>query len=606
VKSPENSQKLIKSRQLIFIRRENRFFDIFPNLQKRMIISWLSFLLLEVYGSRHPKNTIQFLDQGNIYDHRVKQERLRKLIIRQGDVISRTTRYQPSYLNTMEQIQKDIAELLEWRKTADLAVVQSEFEKKIAAQDARISRLIRSRRRGRRQRRHKRKSAEPSRRRRDVSARRLARRSENRALEHQVEDQGKKIRMLEEEIQNMKKVELQNQVLMNKIEELAETVAYNKEDVENIKTETAELFQANYYINETIQDLTNQSPQILLQNQTSEIENDGNYTLKWELQIMQSRLVDLEEKVNNTAPNVDDSLLNKLDVLEQQVIENTARNEETILNSAKIRRLSETQRLQQKSITRKIDKKLVNKKLGSLWPLKSKFTEQKTYFLRELANLKELVDNLDRKRQSEDRALPGLPRSAPTYSLTPDDPNDPREPPVTRSEIKSEIQAAFKDINETVADTTMVLDQMKDFQDQELAKLDTKLWDNEESILKLNSTIDHAINRIEDITSTVNGFTESLDNFGKLYKSIRDDVEIFMVNSTANMRAFDTTVDLSIDLLDRMGSFNEEIMERVSYMEDKYLDSLVSNDDYSSDNSKISDSSSSLTNDYNLPADLIA
>ena len=55
-----------------------------------------------------------------------------------------------------------------------------------------------------------------------------------------------------------------------------------------------------------------------------------------------------------------------------------------------------------------------------------------------------------------------------------------------------------------------------------------------------------------------------------------------MVNSTANMRAFDTTVDLSIDLLDRMGSFNEEIMERVSYMEDKYLDSLASNDDYSS------------------------
>ena len=52
MKSPENSQKLIKSRQLIFIRRENRFFDIFPNLQKRMIISWLSFLLLEVYGSR--------------------------------------------------------------------------------------------------------------------------------------------------------------------------------------------------------------------------------------------------------------------------------------------------------------------------------------------------------------------------------------------------------------------------------------------------------------------------------------------------------------------------------------------------------------------------
>ena len=55
-----------------------------------------------------------------------------------------------------------------------------------------------------------------------------------------------------------------------------------------------------------------------------------------------------------------------------------------------------------------------------------------------------------------------------------------------------------------------------------------------------------------------------------------------MVNSTANMRAFDTTVDLSIDLLDRMGSFNEEIMERVAFMEDKYLDLSSVSDDYSS------------------------
>ena len=45
-----------------------------------------------------------------------------------------------------------------------------------------------------------------------------------------------------------------------------------------------------------------------------------------------------------------------------------------------------------------------------------------------------------------------------------------------------------------------------------------------------------------------------------------------MVNSTANMRSFDTTVDLSIDLLDRMGTFNEEIMGRVAELEDKYFD----------------------------------
>ena len=40
-----------------------------------------------------PKNPLKFMDQGNLYDHRIKQERLRKLIVRQGDVISRTARY---------------------------------------------------------------------------------------------------------------------------------------------------------------------------------------------------------------------------------------------------------------------------------------------------------------------------------------------------------------------------------------------------------------------------------------------------------------------------------------------------------------------------------
>ena len=43
--------------------------------------------------------------------------------------------------------------------------------------------------------------------------------------------------------------------------------------------ETAELFQANYYMNETIQDLANQSPQIILQNQTGNENDNGNYTL---------------------------------------------------------------------------------------------------------------------------------------------------------------------------------------------------------------------------------------------------------------------------------------------------------------------------------------
>ena len=55
-----------------------------------------------------------------------------------------------------------------------------------------------------------------------------------------------------------------------------------------------------------------------------------------------------------------------------------------------------------------------------------------------------------------------------------------------------------------------------------------------------------------------------------------------MVNSTANMRSFDTTVDLSIDLLDRMGSFNEEIVDRVTNLEEKYLSDAYASSDYTS------------------------
>lgn len=68
-----------------------------------MIEKFLIFLLVGgTFGRRSehgfgPRNTIKFMDQGNLYDHRVKQDRLRKLIVQQGNVISRTARYESRY-----------------------------------------------------------------------------------------------------------------------------------------------------------------------------------------------------------------------------------------------------------------------------------------------------------------------------------------------------------------------------------------------------------------------------------------------------------------------------------------------------------------------------
>ena len=37
-----------------------------------------------------------------------------------------------------------------------------------------------------------------------------------------------------------------------------------------------------------------------------------------------------------------------------------------------------------------------------------------------------------------------------------------------------------------------------------------------------------------------------------MYKKLEDDINLFKINATANMDTFDRTVDLSIDLLDKM------------------------------------------------------
>ena len=44
------------------------------------------------------------MDQGNLDDHRAKQDRLRRLIVQQGNVISRTTRYENRYYKNFEKM----------------------------------------------------------------------------------------------------------------------------------------------------------------------------------------------------------------------------------------------------------------------------------------------------------------------------------------------------------------------------------------------------------------------------------------------------------------------------------------------------------------------
>ena len=130
-------------------------------------------------------------------------------------------------------------------------------------------------------------------------------------------------------------------------------------------------------------------------------------------------------------------------------------------------------------------------------------------------------------------------------------------------------------MNETVSETAVV----HEVHSHELAHIDEKLDENEESLIRMNSTLEHTVGKIDDIAVHLTGLANSLDRFrsvsvqcqqrqtifSNLYKKMEGELNLFKINATASMNSFDRTVDLSIDLLDRMVSFGLQVQIDTQY-----------------------------------------
>ena len=71
------------------------------------------------------------------------------------------------------------------------------------------------------------------------------------------------------------------------------------------------------------------------------------------------------------------------------------------------------------------------------------------------------------------------------------------------------IQSIFKLLNDTVSETTVV----HEVHSHELAHIDEKLDENEESLIRMNSTLEHTVGKIDDIAIHLTGLANSLDRF---------------------------------------------------------------------------------------------
>jgi len=173
-------------------------------------------------------------------------------------------------------------------------------------------------------------------------------------------------------------------------------------------------------------------------------------------------------------------------------------------------------------------------------------------------------------------------------------------------------QHSLQLLNETVSESLAVVDDVRDFHHSQITNLDAKVDENEDSLLYINSTLDNAVGKLDDLGVHMNGFAQALERFSDLYHKLEGEMNIFKVNATANMASFDRTVDLSIDLLDRMGQFNEDIVNRVSRLEETayYSDDNDASSDYAESffgdeyESEASDSDLEEIEDYEETNDL--
>jgi len=499
-----------------------------------------------------PENALEFIHLDYVSNHKSKQNKLRQLIIRQDrteDKIIRTRRqnkksYNRIYLQHVRKLQREMQNLKDWRNkqsdvsTETLADYETKFknlEDRIAKQGDLITRLVYG---------YKGRSRRPRRRRVNNAHMPLVR--GRRSVDNEPEDTVARMDRLEDmfhlviqkkdsEIQGFKKTV--NEMKL-KIADLEFSLENANDRFEGVQLETTRLLETEMIMNETIAEL-------------------------------EARLYDAEVKVKVGGHQVSSSSSSDYD--DEAVVvpavgapKLTPDYPSSSSSSSSIGKSSpehqeleaEIQFLYDKIAQMENDMNVTTATVSEHAETAKVLAEQAFTKLETLQGQVVYNTELNQMSASNKEELHKVSNKLQQHSL--------------------------QLLNETVSESLAVVDDVRDFHHSQITNLDAKVDENEDSLLYINSTLDNAVGKLDDLGVHMNGFAQALERFSDLYHKLEGEMNIFKVNATANMASFDRTVDLSIDLLDRMGQFNEDIVNRVSRLEETayYSDEADASSDY--------------------------
>jgi len=503
-----------------------------------------------------PENALEFIHLDYVSNHKSKQNKLRQLIIRQDrteDKIIRTRRqnkksYNRIYLQHVRKLQREMQNLKDWKRSQPelsvetIAIYETKFkslEDRIAKQGDLITRLVYGRLHGR--------SKRPRRRRVNNGQIPLVR--GRRSADNEPEDTAARIDRLEDmfhlviqkkdtEIEGFKKTV--NEMRL-KIADLEFSLENANDRFEGVQLETTRLLETEMIMNETIAEL-------------------------------EARLYETEVKVKvggqeassaSSSSDYDDENAVVVPAVGEPSRKTPDYPSSSSSSSSMAKSSPEHQELE-----------------AEIQFLYDKIAQMENDMN---ATTSTVVEHAETAKILAEEAFTKLEtlQGQVVYNTELNQMSSVNKEELTKVSNKLQ-QHSLQLLNETVSESLAVVDDVRDFHHSQITTLDAKVDENEDSLLYINSTLDSAVGKLDDLGVHMNGFAQALERFSVLYHKLEGEMNIFKVNATANMASFDRTVDLSIDLLDRMGQFNEDIVTRVSRLEETayYSDESDDSSDY--------------------------
>ncbi|CAG5099218.1 Oidioi.mRNA.OKI2018_I69.XSR.g16352.t3.cds [Oikopleura dioica] len=428
------------------------------------------------------KLSIQKKGQTALQRH--NQNRLRRLIARQGDVLSRNTRYNPKHIKSLNWIYEDMRKKLLQESSRESSIYFQQLNEKLKKQEKQIRRISRDRRRGRQYLR------QSSRARRDAEF----------SMGPSTEEL---LAVVRQQTEQIRELQSRNQQMQHRMAVIEEDLENSRADFGALKTDTR-----NMLLERT--------------------EGSGSSFVDYETVTFVDQSSNAPIVGNSTMEELIQELVFRIDSMEYRMNQTSAADK---------------------------PENFTSEEAGG-----------------QLVHLISRLDGIEERVQEKNNRLSLL-----EVSLADSD-------------------SLGKNIYDSINSTSTILTHLEEYQND----ISQKLSDNEDNLLRLNSTVTDTVNSLVDFSGMIMGLQDALENFKTHYSQFKDESDLKFVNTSAHLKSVDATQALSIELFDRMDAVNEEFRERVMWLQDLLVlsQNFTAEIDYDTSSSELSDAFDDSIDDY--------